>query len=457
LYFLRSQSRSGGSSLACSLRAAVCLLLAWSPLAAAQSAVSTIDAFPADADLADYHAWALVNSPALSGEAGLVDALRHDAAGVGALPSLKLAWGEMIVPVETRVGPQQRILSVSQSLPWFGTLSLREKQALALVDAAGAGLDGRTLDVRRQVAVAWTALAVAQMEANLVVGHLELARQLEWRTRVAYESGSASYADLLEAQMEQSRLVVRNEGLQDRQGALTARLNAAAGLPLDLPAPVASLPAGDAAPRILPPRAELTALLEHRNSALVALRSREEARRHGWDLAGKGGYPSLTVGLDYIMTGPAPMEGVSDSGKDPVIARLAVNVPLWGGSASAGEQAAAARLRAASASLSDARLQLAGRLEELLYTYRDAERTRLLHEEDLLPRTRQELTVMTAAYEAGQIDFTELLRVRRGLLALEIASLRATADRELAYHDLESLLGGALESAVEPSAAGKEQ
>ena len=49
----------------------------------------------------------------------------------GALPDLKIAWGEMIVPVETRVGPQQNIFSVSQKLPFPGKLSLQEDIGMA--------------------------------------------------------------------------------------------------------------------------------------------------------------------------------------------------------------------------------------------------------------------------------------------------------------------------------------
>ena len=42
----------------------------------------------------------------------------------------------MIVPVETRVGPQQRVFSLSQSFPWFGTLGLKESAAAARAEAA---------------------------------------------------------------------------------------------------------------------------------------------------------------------------------------------------------------------------------------------------------------------------------------------------------------------------------
>ena len=74
------------------------------------------------------------------------------------------------------------------------------------------------------------------------------------------------------------------------------------------------------------------------------------------------------------MTGPARMEGVPDSGKDPVIARLGVSLPLWGGKAGARKKSSAGWLAAASAELADTRQQLNARLEAVLYAWREAGR-----------------------------------------------------------------------------------
>ena len=71
---------------------------------------------PDEPNLEDYLAAAAEHRPILAADRGRAEALRSNAGGVGALPGLKLGWGEMIVPVETRVGPQQRVLSISQRI-----------------------------------------------------------------------------------------------------------------------------------------------------------------------------------------------------------------------------------------------------------------------------------------------------------------------------------------------------
>ena len=42
-------------------------------------------------------------------------------------PTVSFAYG--LSPIETRLGPQQAKISVTQMFPWFGTLNAKEKQA----------------------------------------------------------------------------------------------------------------------------------------------------------------------------------------------------------------------------------------------------------------------------------------------------------------------------------------
>lgn len=396
---------------------------------------------PADPALEDYLAVAGVHRPVLDADRGRAEALRSRADRVGALPSLRLAWGEMIVPVETRVGPQQRVFSVSQSFPWFGTLGLKSEAAAAQADAADARLRGRALGVEREVRAAWVELAYLQGAVETLARHLDLAVQAERVSRSAYESGEGSYADLLNAQIELGRIETRLAGLRDGVQPATARLNAAAGLDPSTPAParpdLESVPAGDD----LPDLASLSSLLEAHNPELDAWRYEQESRRRGVDLAGKSAYPDLSLGVDYIMTGEAAVPGMEDSGKDPVIARVAVSIPLWGGQADAERRTSAGLMRAAGAELADSRLRLEADLEAAHFALRDAARRERLYTDTMITRGLQALDVTTARYAAGQASFQDLIEARRTLLDLELSRLRASADRRLAWNDLITLLG----------------
>jgi len=410
-------------------------------LGAAWAAAATADDTPPPGPaLADYLAWSAEHHPALAGERDRALALRDDAAKAGALPELRLAWGEMIVPVETRVGPQQRVLSVSQAFPWFGSLGLKGDAAADAADAADEGVRAKRLMVARDVRAAWYRLGALDAELDLARANAALADESAAWLRQAYAAGTATYAALLQGEMEASRLQVAVDDLADRRAPAVAALNAAAGLPAGTAAPAAALPDSLLLARVLPDDEAMAAAVGERNPELAALAAKQTSSRLGAEAAGKATGPNLSLGLDYIMTGEARMPGVDDSGKDPVIARVSVGIPLWGG-ASADSRAAAGRMRAAGEDLHDRRLQLAARLEQGLYAWRDAGRRLELQQTVLLPRARRLVEVATAAYAADQAAYGDLLAARRALLGLCTEQVRARLDRALALNDLALLVG----------------
>ena len=424
------------------LTAAVCFLAVVPVLATtAMEEPRPSDALPADPGLADYLTWSRDHHPALAAERHRADVLREEQSRAGALPGLRLAWGEMIVPVETRTGPQERVLSVSQSFPWFGTLGRREAAVAASADAADAGLQASRLSVERDVRAAWFRLGALDEEARRVTAAAELAVATEAYLRTSYETGDAGYRELLKAEMESGRLATLAADLRDRRHSLTASLNAAAGLPTPTPPPAAVLPSGEELSVRLPDAAVLRDLLYGANPELRQLNYRYESDRLGAEAVGKANNPSFTLGVDWIMTGEARMADVPDSGKDPVIARLAVQLPVWGGGGGAEDRAAAGRVRSSGAALSDRRLQLEAQLEQALYTWRDAGRRVALYDDNLLPRGRQAVAVVQAGYETGGGSFADLLDVRRDLLTLETEAVRRHLELALALNDLAHLVG----------------
>jgi outer membrane protein TolC len=401
--------------------------------------------FPADPVLTDYLTWAAAHHPGVTRETGRASALRRGADQEGALPDLRFSWGEMIVPVETRVGPQRRILSLSQRIPWFGTLGLRTEVAAARAEAASQEIRALVNDIHHEIRAHWYDLAFCLGEIRIVTENLDLAHQAEASVRATYEAGAGPFGDVLAAQIDVEELTTRLAGLQDRIRPLTAKLNLAAGLPADHPAPRLS---PDSLPRPdlrLPGAATLKSLLESHNPDLAAGKLKTASQRQAVDLAGKSAYPELMLGLDYIMTDPARTEGVADSGQDPVIARVALSLPLWGGKVQARKQAAADWLTASGADLAETRRQLNSRLETVLYSWREAERNADLYGQSLLASARQALEVTAAGYRSGQASYLDLVSARKTLLGIELAYLRALADQNHARNDLARLLGLSLE------------
>ena len=389
--------------------------------------------------LADYLGYALAHSPAVAAALANWQADGEVGTQASALPDPRFSWGEMLVPVQTRTGPQQRIFSLSQTLPWFGKQSLRGKIADEQAAAAEARLVGVVLDVLFRVRRAYYDLAYLGEAVRITDRHLALVGQWEVVARARYAAGAGRFADMLKAQVEYSQLTDRLAELTDARRPAAAELNAALGQPATAPITwPATLPATAHAVA----EDSLVAALLQRQPQLVALTHEEQSTVYAASLAGRQKYPDVTLGIDYIMTGESAIPATPDSGKDPVIARLAINVPLWWGKYAAAEREAAGRQRALEAARRDVTVGLQARLERVRFEHREAVRTVDLYGGSLLLKGRQALDAVTAAYETGEADFLDIVEAQQTLLAFELTEARARADRLISLARIEQLIAG---------------
>jgi outer membrane protein TolC len=267
--------------------------------------------------------------------------------------------------------------------------------------------------------------------------HLVLVAQSEAVARGLYAAGAGKFADVLKAQVEADLLADRITELTDARGPAAAELNAALGRAVTEPL---AWPVG--LPHISHAVAEdsLVADLLARHPQLVALGHQQLGSSYAIELAGRQKYPDFTLGIDYIVTGPAVSGDVPDSGQDPVVARLAINVPIWWGKYKAAEREAAGRRRQLDASRRDVTVGLSAELERLRFELREAERTAELYGGTLVAKGQATVASIGAAYETGQAGYLEVVEAQRTLLAFELTEARARTDRLRSLARIEQLI-----------------
>jgi cobalt-zinc-cadmium efflux system outer membrane protein len=151
--------------------------------------------------------------------------------------------------------------------------------------------------------------------------------------------------------------------------------------------------------------------------------------------------PDLTLGATFIRTGDALDPEMDTSGKDPIMASLSVNLPIWIGKYRAAERQARALLRAAEKRRQDREHQLLTDLKLAVFHFRSAERKMDLYGDSLIPKAEQALAASQRAFAAGQADFFDLIEAERTLLEFQLAYERALADRARKLAEIEMLSG----------------
>ncbi|HEX9794662.1 MAG TPA: TolC family protein [Planctomycetota bacterium] len=342
----------------------------------------------------------------------------------GSLPDPRLTFTGYLAEVETRVGPMQGRVGVSQAIPWFGKLDAAADAAAALAEAEHEALEAAQWDLRARVLAAWSEYAWLVQAVAIAEGHMELLTYLESVSQSRYATGSTSHADVVRVQIEIGTTENRLRSLKDLRAPLVARLNAA----LDRPAAAELDWPESQQPAALPGALESGAGLGDTHPVLRALRRRIEAAGHRLASAEKERYPDFQVGADWTLIGPARMPGVAGSGEDAFGLTLGVELPIRSGRIQAGIAEARAETAAARAELAEQSNRLAAELAMALYESRDAERRIALYRDGLIPKSEEALQATLGAYSTGEAGFDALIDATRLQIEFQLAAARAEAD-----------------------------
>jgi len=413
--------------------------------AATQPVGEPAAAFPAKPTLADCLAWAALNNPRLKAAFDRWRAAAEQASQAGALPDPRFTYRYFIREVETRVGPQRQSFGLAQTFPWIGTLGLRSDAAAQAAQAELARVQALKLELFYRVKQAYGEYYYLRRALAVVGENVRLLAQIESVARTRYQAAAVGHPDVIRAQVEQGKLADRLRALADLRGPIVADLNAAMNRPLD-----AALPWPEALedPQVSPADAALLRRLAASNPQLKALDHRIAHDRRRIELARKAYFPDVTVGVDYIDTaGATGPRGPGDNGKDPVVAMVSVNLPIWWGKLSAGVREARRRHLVAVHERAEAANALGARLKLAAYRFRDAARRVRLYRDTLLPKASQSLKAASAAFRTGKASLTDLIDAERVRLEFQLARERALADKVQRLAELEMLVGGELAGA----------
>lgn len=389
--------------------------------------------------LNDYLAYAALNNPQLEAAFNRWKAALEMVSQARTLPDPRFNYGYFIQAVETRVGPQEQRVGLSQMFPWFGKLKLRGEAAMEGANAMQQQYEVAKLRLFDEVKQAYYELYYVGRAVGVATENVDLLKQLEKIALSKYESGTAEHGDVIKAQVELDKLRDRLRTLQDFKHPLVARLNAALNRPAEsaLPFPTNHSPA-----TLTARSSQLLDQLKSSNPELKSLDFLAEKDKAAIALARKEFYPDVTLGVDYVQTGEARMAGISDSGRDPVMVGISVNIPIWWSKYRAGVREAESRYEATLQDRQDHTNRLSTDLRLALFKYQDAERKIALYRDALIPKADQNLKVILRSFKAGKSDFLSLIDAERILLEFQLTYERAVADREQGLATVEKLVGG---------------
>jgi len=394
--------------------------------------------------LEDYLRDAALNNAALKASFQTWKATLESVPQAKALPDPKFTYGYFISEVETRVGPQRQKFDLMQTFPWFGVIKARTDHAAANANAAHKRYEAKKLELFQEVKRAFYEFSYLARAIEITEENLENIKGYEEVVRIKYIGTASSHPDLVRAQIELVLIEDRLNSLKNLRPAITVRLNSILNRPALAPL---AWPRPPQYQQVSIEFAKLLALIIENNPDLRAVDYMVEAMRSKETLAQKRSYPNIGLGLSYIDTAHAMASGVSDSGRDPVIAMVSLNLPIWTESYKAAERQAKAELVKTRQEKIQLENTLGANARQLLYEMDDTARKIRLYGGIVIPKANEMVAASETAYGGGTIDFLSLIDAQDKLLKYELLYERALAENAQKLAKLERIAGTSLPTA----------
>lgn len=388
----------------------------------------------------------LERNPRIAAAQARARAARAQAPQAKALPDPMLGATGFASTPETRVGPQTIIGTLSQRLPWFGKLGLRETAALQRADALDAEVEAQRLELVTETRRLFYEIGFLDAWHDVLAADRETLIHYEELARARYASGVGIEQAVIKIQAEITKDDTRLLDIGTRRATLVAALNSLRDLPQNTEVPKLELPRYP----------EVTLEREALRARALALRPEisqadaEIARAQTFvDLAQKEYKPDVTLAATYTIVGsrgdPAGIAAPPlDNGKDVFAVSASINLPIRRGKLKAGlREAAEIRTSATEGKrsvITGIDRSLGELTERLMLTWQQLR----LFERVLGIQADQSLRSAEAGYSAGSLNSLDLLDAERVLLEVRTATERARADYAIALSRLEGAVGEAL-------------
>jgi outer membrane protein TolC len=364
-----------------------------------------------------------------------------------ALPDPQLMFSYFPEPIETRLGPQDWNVSLSQAIPF--PMKLVKVGDLVEMDAriARLGLDKAVRDVIVRVLESYHELLYIQSAKKVTAQNRDLLGHLRKVAETSYAQDRAMFLDVLKAQSQSAQLqydaLLLEELEQTEKTQVNALLNRS--------------PEAEIGPLVHQPARsvvyDLEAIYQLANQYQEEIQIAEaqiEKAQDKIDLARYEILPDFKLGVFYAGIGkPDVPTPPPDAGDDALGVQFGLSIPLWLGKNAGRLGQARAEARKARAMKMSRVNDTFAQIRNLYFRLRNAERLIQLYRDELLPQASESLEIAETWFREKEGSFSDFVETQSIYYNFQLSLVRARADYEKFLARLERLVGRSLTEGAE--------
>jgi cobalt-zinc-cadmium efflux system outer membrane protein len=351
------------------------------------------------------------------------------------LPDPQLAMAYFLQPVETRMGPQQFKLSVSQLFPWFGSLKATQAQFAEEAKSRLEVFEETKSRLYHEIRSSYYSIYLAEKTLIITKENQEILDSFQQLVMVKIENGKGSSLDDIRLAIElgdlENQVALLVDHLHVQWKTFDNLVNSPSGNRPELPEELENQD-------LLIGKEAIKDSIIIRNHKLLKLDMEISSIQARKQVASLSGNPNFSVGFDYIAVG----EGESNlPGQDAFIfPKIGISIPIYRNKYKARVQEVVYQEIAKGYEKTDEMNLLDNLLESVWKDYQDAIRRITLYQQQYRLTTTA-LDLMEVDFAANRSPFEEILRMDRKLLSYSLQVEKAKTDKYVAISYLNYLMG----------------
>ncbi len=335
---------------------------------------------------------------------------------VSSLGNTNIGVGYFLQEVETRVGSQKAKLSVSQEVPWFGTLAAKRKSILL---ASKAELNEVELIKNRlffEVEKSYFNLYELKALIAVYTETLVLLKIYEKLALTEFENNKISMIDVLKIRIEINQIINQIETsemvLKSYKKTFNVLLNRDENTLVIVP-------------NSLLIQEEFLNNNVKENTGIIKLENLQLALKQSEIATQKEGLPKIGVGLDYIFVSNISNVNLTGNGKDIIMPMLSVSLPIFSKKYTSKRK----QLQLEQKEIAYKKKSLVNRLSSQF----DVAKTKLINAKLKIETQDKNIKQVVIAqkvalisYEAGKMSFEQIIELEQLKLKLQLEKIANT-------------------------------
>ena len=381
---------------------------------------------------------AIDNNPDLKSKKLTWQSLIHQYPQAVALSDPKITYTEAINPIETRLGPQDRVLSLNQKIPYRGKRGLKGELVKKDVKIAKAAYEKASRNLIVEIKKSFYELVYIE---NAIRLSLQNKRVLEKITHIAttdYASSASTLNDVAKAQSQYAQVSYDAQLLEELRSTEKTRLNTLLNRNPEHHFNINTYARNT--PKFTHTLANLYKWVDSNDELKMAEFAIEKSNVQE-KLADYASRPDFDIGMRYTQVGESDITGVARSGRDGVAISFGMSIPLNAKKNQAIKKQAQLNALRKHEDKKALKNSLRNSVKVTLFKLNNSQRLVTLYAKKLIPQADRAMKIAQLQYRENKGSIAQFLETQSTWLNFQLAYQRAVADSWKSLIQLEKLTG----------------